>query len=152
MSVASQSTVDLAKLKLLIAKRSRHARELERIDRQMARSLSRLSAATSLPRFDFYERVRFTATAGMVRKLKSRTGYVLGRSVDDSGAWGYAVLIEGKDETWNFGEDQLSSTGEFAKREDFYDGSSVRVRVEKNGAGQIISNPGYRARKPRHKT
>jgi hypothetical protein len=152
MSETSQSTLDLAMLKTLIAKRARHARELEKIERQLERSLSRLSASSARPKFDFYEQVRVIAATSARRKLKGRTGYVLGRSADSRGRWGYAVLIEDVGETWDFVEHQLRSTGEFAKRKDFYDGSSVRVRVGGDGTGRIVGRGGKQSRNERNKS
>jgi hypothetical protein len=55
---------------------------------------------------------------------------VLGRAQDESGNWGYAVFIYAANEVWNFREDELEPTGKMDKRENFYDGSSIGVRVD----------------------
>ncbi len=38
----------------------------------------------------------------------------------------------------NLVENGLQPTGEFSKREDFYDGSSMRIQVDKSGRGKVV--------------
>ena len=121
----------------LLAERAKYAREIERIDRQMEHSLSVLAKLSAGPKFDFYEKVRVSAAKGAARKLKGRIGSILGRSVDSKGRWGYAVAIEGSDTCWDFLERDLEATGEFGAAEDFYDGASVRVGVDRMGKGRV---------------
>jgi hypothetical protein len=52
----------------------------------------------------------------------------MGRATDEvSGRTMYAVRLE-NGESWSLDEGELESTGQLLKREDFYDGTSVRIR------------------------
>jgi hypothetical protein len=52
------------------------------------------------------------------------------------GSWGYAVSID--DICWDIREEWLESTGRKMRREDFYTGESIRVRVTEDGRGEIV--------------
>jgi len=81
----------------------------------------------SEPRFDFYEKV-VVASADLAKaEIDGRLGAVLGRACDDDGLWSYAVSVYHSGICWSCSEDELLPTGEFDRRESFYDGSSVRV-------------------------
>jgi hypothetical protein len=92
--------------------------------------------AETTPRFDFYEVVQVASEAGPKISLKGQTGAVLGRAQSDDGmSWTYAVRIDSTGICWSFDEDELLPTGLKRKREDFYDGSSIRVIVDEKGRG-----------------
>ena len=137
MSTLSKISPEAATIRQLIAKRARHVRELDKIERQMQRSLSRLTGEAPSPQFDFYEQVTIVGPRAATHKLRGQRGYVLGRAADEHGRWSYAILVESQEKTWQFAEKELRSTGHFGRREDFYDGSSIRVRVNSDGAGMI---------------
>jgi hypothetical protein len=90
------------------------------------------------PLFEFYEQVRISTTDMRKSHLNGKCGVVMGRTVTEEGdSWYYAVDIDGQAEGWCFYEGELEATGRRFTREDFYDGSSVRVTVDKNGRGSI---------------
>jgi|GEM_PF-3029658 len=60
-----------------------------------------------------------------------RHGTVLGRSRGDDGAESYAVYFDDVGETSMIARSDLEPTGERRPREDFYDGT--RIRVSDNG-------------------
>jgi hypothetical protein len=97
------------------------------------------------PKFNFYEQVRISSPGQKDRKLHGKTGYVMGRTANASGRWGYAVLVEELDECWDLPEGKLSPTGRSKKREDFYSGDSLRVRVDKHGHGDVVKPAPSRA-------
>jgi hypothetical protein len=92
------------------------------------------------PRFRFYEKVRVDSQASEKAKVNGQIGAVLGRVETENGAWYYTVYIYATETSWCFFEHELSPTGESASREDFYDGSSVRVEVDEKGRGSIVSD------------
>lgn len=78
-------------------------------------------------RFDFYEVV----TVVQDPELDGEAGVILGMVFDPiSSSWQYAVSVESKDSVWTFYECQLTTTGEFRRRADVYDGTSIRVHVD----------------------
>jgi len=102
---------------------------------------------TPAPKFAFYEKVKINSSDPAGHEVQGELGAVLGRSQSDDGEWHYGVLVYSQDICWSFAEHELLATGEHAKREDFYDGSSVRVSVDKSGRGSIV--PGsFRGRNP----
>jgi hypothetical protein len=96
------------------------------------------------PKFEFYEVVRVISCAKDVPvRLLGAEGAILGRTQGDQGdiEWSYAVTFEGEINTWIFMEAELEPTGRFKRREDFYDGSSIRVIVDPaTGEGCVIES------------
>lgn len=103
------------------------------------------------PRFTFYEKVIVVTDDPDKETIAGQVGAILGRALESTGAWSYAVWIYSKSEVWGFNEDELVTTGVCANREDFYSGRSVRVLVDDEGTGTIADNkwgitslePGY---------
>jgi hypothetical protein len=92
----------------------------------------------SQPRFDFYEQVRISTTDVGKTHLNGRCGVVLGRTETERGdSWYYAVDVDEEVEGWCFYEQELEATGRRFAREDFYDGTSIRVHVDEHGRGEI---------------
>jgi hypothetical protein len=90
------------------------------------------------PRFDFYEIVHLSSESGRNAELNGQTGAVIGRALSDDGlSWSYAVHVYSTGTSSSFDEDELSPTGRHAKREDFYDGSSIRVILDEKGRRAI---------------
>jgi hypothetical protein len=92
------------------------------------------------PRFGFYEKVCVDSQATEKAKVNGLIGAVLGRVQTENGTWYYTVYIYSTETSWCFFEHELSPTGEQASRADFYDGSSVIVRVDEEGRGSIVSD------------
>ncbi len=91
------------------------------------------------PRFDFYQEVLVCTNEAERLRLNGKVGVVLGRSNSEDGKiWYYVLSFKDEPETWYFGEGELEPTGKWFSREDFYDGSSVRVRVDEKGRGSIV--------------
>jgi hypothetical protein len=90
------------------------------------------------PKFAFYEQVRISATEAPKAHLNGRCGVVVGRTeTEERDSWYYAVELNGEAEAWCFFERELEATGQRFRRADFYDGSSVRVKVDNDGCGYI---------------
>ena len=66
--------------------------------------------------------------------IDGELGAIMGMSQEADGEWGYAVHIYSLHESWSVGHRHLTSTGQMAKREDFYTGDRVRVSVD----GEIV--------------
>jgi hypothetical protein len=90
------------------------------------------------PQFEFYEKVRVDSLAKESVQVHGELGVVLGRVQNDDGLWYYTVHIYATDACWCFFEHELVSTGEVAKREEFFDGSSIRVHVDEHGEGREV--------------
>ena len=86
------------------------------------------------PVFDFFEVVRVEPRPGSdaeLEALRGRIGAVLGKSAEEGELpTSYAVDIDGLDEGWSIDAEDLVSTGKFRRREDYYDGTSIRVSVD----------------------
>lgn len=94
---------------------------------------------TPAPRFDFFEKVKVKATEGAKARLNGEVGTVLGRTMtDDEKSWLYAVAVQSQERTWSFFESELAPTGEYSDRGEFYDGTSLRVRVDEKGRGTVV--------------
>jgi hypothetical protein len=100
----------------------------------------RFSLHKTTPRYAFYEKVRVTSQASDKARVNGQMGAVLGRAQTENGTWYYTVHIYSTVTSWCFFEHELSPTGEQASREEFYDGSSVRVKVDEEGRGSIVSD------------
>lgn len=81
---------------------------------------------------DFFEVVLVCPPAG--GRGVGRRGTVLGRSRGDDGAEFYAVFFEDVGETSMIARSDLEPTGERRSREDFYDGTRIRV----SGTGDLL--------------
>ena len=90
------------------------------------------------PRFQFYEIVRVASGNATLATIHGETGAILGMAEHDDGAYGYAVFIYRDQICWSIDEEDLEATGRFSSREAFYDGTSVRVRVDEHGRGWIV--------------
>jgi len=87
----------------------------------------------SKARFSYYERV-VVGDCGQARSLgvADKTGMILGLPEESDDL--YHVSLDDVNEAVLISEPCLRSTGVFGKREDIYDGSSVRVSEE----GEIL--------------
>jgi hypothetical protein len=92
------------------------------------------------PKFAFFEKVLVNSQNQEKEEVHGQIGAVLGRVQTENGAWYYTVYIYSKDVSWCLFEHELLPTGEQARREDFYDGCSLRVRVDEHGRGKIVSD------------
>ena len=91
----------------------------------------------SEPRFAFYEEVCISSRAGGKTQVDGQTGAVLGRVRTGDGSWYYAVYVYSTEMTWCFFEHELLPTGRQKSRDDFFGGSSIRVKVDDKGRGGI---------------
>lgn len=92
------------------------------------------------PKFGFYEKVRIISTVPQAKKVSGEIAAVLGRAWDKQSNWSYTVHVYRDGICWSFGEEELEPTGEFDKRESFYTGEIVRIRVDEKGRGHITSD------------
>jgi hypothetical protein len=91
--------------------------------------------------FEFYEVVKLRNASSIPSELVGREGVILGMSSDENGKWYYSVDIEGVEGNRTCGEDDLESTGEFRRREDFYSGETLKVSVDpETGEGKIVQS------------
>jgi hypothetical protein len=87
-----------------------------------------------MPRFDFYEVVQVISEEA---KLNGQAGTILGRTqTDDGKSWSYSVCLDSTRTCSTFSEDGLMATGLKKKKEDFYNGPSIRVIVDEQGRGR----------------
>ena len=87
-------------------------------------------------KFRFYEIVRVKSNYKRTN-LIGEEGAILGMA-EDEGKWSYAVSLYSKGKSYSFNEEDLEPTGKMDKRESFYDGSSVTVKVDpKTSKGRI---------------
>ena len=91
-------------------------------------------------KYQFYEKVRVSERCTRSSHLIGFQGTVLGRAENDLEEWSYAIHLDQLNETWNFLENELESTGTVARREDYYDDSNIVIKVDPiTGEGQIIN-------------
>ena len=83
--------------------------------------------------FDFFEVVRVEPRPDApeaIQGQRGRIGVVLGKSAEEGQEpTSYAVDLDGVDDGWSIDARDLTSTGDFRRREDYYDGTSIRVSV-----------------------
>lgn len=95
------------------------------------------------PKFDFYEKVLVQSSDPAKAHLHGEVGVILGRTeTDDQKCFLYAVLIDSSGRTWSQFEYELESIARRAKRDECYDGSSVRIRVDHRGRGTVAPSEG----------
>lgn len=82
------------------------------------------------PQFEFYEVVRVASDRPELSRVVGMQGAVLGRSASPDGTWSYSVQLTDSESVHFFGESDLVATGDKRRREDFYDGSTVKVSVD----------------------
>ena len=68
-------------------------------------------------------------------------GHVNGLSEDESGVCGYGVWVYGLEDGWMFDEENLRSTGKFAKREDIYPGTVLHISQDGEVIGHSRGDP-----------
>lgn len=84
--------------------------------------------------FDFFELVSLEPPPAP--HLSGRTATVLARSRAEDGTEAYALTYDEEPETWMADGERLHSTGQRRRREDFYDGTSIRVSPESEELGE----------------
>ncbi len=91
-------------------------------------------------KFKYYEIVKIKKTGFTIKNgLDGLHGVIIGKSIDEMGKWFYAVDILKIKDGWDLPEEFLESTGAFSSREDIYDGTTVRVKVDpKTGEGEAL--------------
>lgn len=91
-------------------------------------------------KYNYYEKVRVSSSAPGRLKIDGELCAVLGQSFGTDGKWYYAVHVYKFNRAWTVPEDELVATGEYDRRETFYDGDSIRVSVDEHGGGQIVED------------
>lgn len=85
-------------------------------------------------KFNYYEIVKVISRKEDLKEIFNKEGVIVGKAINEDGSWGYAVSF---DDGWDLEENELKSTGKFAKEEDFYTGESLRVKVSPAGEGSV---------------
>ena len=89
-------------------------------------------------KFNCFEIVKIVNPATRHKKLQYLKGVVTAMSQDRNGMWGYSVnLLQKQYASCDCEEYELESTEEFAKKEDFYSGESIKVIVYPDGRGEL---------------
>lgn len=90
-------------------------------------------------KYNYYEEVIVKTNKKHLAKYNGRKAVITGKSNDeeDPTIWAYSVAISGEEESFFVFEEDLYPTGNFAKKEDFYTGERVRVKVSQAGEGNI---------------
>jgi hypothetical protein len=91
-------------------------------------------------RYEYYEKLLIKSLDPKCSSLNGRLCAVVGRSCGSEGVWYYLVHVYDLHRSWTFSEGELAATGEFDRRETFYDGSRIRVKVDKDGRGRIVDS------------
>ncbi len=90
-------------------------------------------------KFDFYEKVIINSENPNLKKINGELCAVIGKVFwTEKNKWLYSIHLYNSDEGWDVSEEDLVSTGEFDKRESFYSGESIRVKVNEKGEGEIV--------------
>ena len=76
--------------------------------------------------FSFYEVVVIESVRPELREIVGKRAVVMGMA-EEAGQWSYSVSLESCGVSWSVRADDIRSTGQFRRREEFYDGSSIRV-------------------------
>lgn len=130
MSRIGQSKTSIASLR---RRRYRYARALAEVDKQLVR------LAKPAAKFHFYQRVLVVAPRKCNTELLGQWGTVRGKARETSGQWGYAVRLDSTGECWDLQERELASNGEFETPPPESERRTIRVRVDSQGRGTIVS-------------
>ena len=91
-----------------------------------------------MPRFAFYQEVRFVRPTPETAALAGRIGVIFGIGASPGQPVNYGVCFENEDHIVCCEEHELEPTGRQFRREDFYDDSkAIRVRVDHDGHGHL---------------
>ncbi len=114
----------------------------------MLAEIERLTGTLDAPPdvLPFYAIVNVANRSTVPPEVRDKRGVVLGRTLDGD-KWLYTVAIESLDESYVLPHDVLEFTGKTASSADFFAGESIKVRVDKNGKGRVVSRTSRR--KPR---
>jgi len=75
-----------------------------------------------------------------LKEINGDKGCILGLNQGGIGIWYYAVSMFKDDECRHIEEMDIVSQDRFLKREDYYDGSTVTVAVDKKCRGKILND------------
>ena len=90
------------------------------------------------PKFAFYQEIAVMWPVPERREFVGRLGVILGRSqCEDSRVWLYAASMQGEEHTYSLLESELEATGRQFTRDEFFDGTSVRVSVDEHRRGKV---------------
>jgi hypothetical protein len=87
-----------------------------------------------MAKFKYYEEVIIKSERKEIEEINDKIGVIFSDPDMDY----IAVYFTDLEEVWDVKSNELKSTGKFFKREDFYDGSSISVKVDSKGRGKII--------------
>lgn len=91
-------------------------------------------------KFEFYERVKILSAHPNLEEVSGEISAVLGKAENEEGKFSYAVFVYRDEKCWSVREEDLESTGEFDKRETFFSGEKIKIRVDEKGRGSISSD------------
>ncbi|WP_194777290.1 Imm31 family immunity protein [Pararhodonellum marinum] len=93
------------------------------------------------PPFDFYEIVVIKSNVlTRKHKISGMRSCILGKASDNYENWFYTVWLFENEKSWDLPSTCLEKTGDFMKREDFYDGTIIKVKVDpESGEGEIMN-------------
>ncbi len=88
---------------------------------------------------DFFVEVLITKPAESHRQFAGLRGFVTGKSPRKDGKWSYVIAFNDHEHCYMFDQEELEATGRCFREEDFFDGSSIKVRVDpKTGEGEFV--------------
>jgi hypothetical protein len=87
-----------------------------------------------MAKFKYYEEVIIKSERKELKEINGKAGVIFSDPTKDY----IVVYITDLGEAWDVKSNELNSTGKFFKYEDFYDGSSISVKVDSKGRGKII--------------
>ncbi len=70
-------------------------------------------------------------------EINKKQGVIIGLPIEDEEEKVYSVYFD-DDYTWAIPENYLVSTGKFESETNIYDGSTIKIRVDKKGEGHVI--------------
>lgn len=95
------------------------------------------------PKFDFFQEVTIRSLYPETAHIDGCLGVVVGRTeTEDGSSWYYAIYIYPDSVGWCAYEDELLATGKHVDPKNVYDGSSIRVAVDRDGSGDIVESDG----------
>lgn len=98
--------------------------------------------------FVFFEKVKVLTTSTYGNEyLVGKIGVVIGMTPVDEDSMGnpdfseivaYRIKFDDEKYSYSFLPEELESTGEIIKKEDYYSGASIRVSVDEKGRGFLL--------------
>ena len=91
-----------------------------------------------MKKFTLYEEVKVNSSKKNLEEINGKLAVIVSDPSTEPDDEYLTVFVLKDEECWCVSKHDLDSTNRFYKHEDFYDGSSIKVKVDEKGRGEIL--------------